>query len=226
MIGQSLRCVGIALLATVGSVLVWPAASARGGDAADGGDLDRRFLTVAEQVPAFGGAYLAPASGAPNAPRQVRVWLLEPSPENLAAALNALRVVIGEPFTTEDAIALRADFGFADLWRWKQMAGELLARSDVHLVDLDETRNRVVLGISKDADRSGVNSAVTAEGIPASAVELVETGPIVPVPGSPGGGRSKLVWFVCGVAFASGVLGACLGFILRRRRSSSRNVRT
>lgn len=189
------------------------AASAQGDE---GGDLDRRFVTVGERIPEFGGAYV-------DRDGKVRVWLVEPGADTLSRAVGELRAVVGEPFTaeaTQDATAVRADFAFVDLWQWKQVATGMLGQDGLRLVDIDDTRNRLTLGVSEEGDRTALLGALTRGGVPEEAVRFVTTSGFEP---SPGGGSTTRRLPVVGAVVALAVVAAAAGLmvlVLRRRAAA------
>lgn len=73
---------------------------------------------------------------------------------------------------------LPADFSFAELMQAGQAASTLFADSDVSQIDVDEVRNRVVVGVTNDAVRMRVTEAVMALGSPAPRIQVEVSPPM------------------------------------------------
>ncbi len=131
--------------------------------------LDSWFASVAEQVPGFGGAFYGD-DGALN------VYLQDTLQE--AAARTALSSLLERSTTvgvhglppSGEMNVLKGTFDFADLNEWRErLRPEVLGISGVVSLDIDETRNRLVVGT---VDGTGGATAQTLErlGIPPEAV--------------------------------------------------------
>lgn len=130
------------------------------------------YLRVAQEVPAFGGAYLDGDT--------VRVWLTRPSPEAARSARAALVRHVSSDFDVPNVSAQRADFTFKQLLAWDEslidihnVAKELVYQAASHRL------NRVLIG-STNAERyrSAIEEKLDESRIPREAVKLEETEPI------------------------------------------------
>jgi len=104
---------------------------------------------------------------------------------------------------------LKADFDWVSLERWQEQAStQALATRGAVFVDADETSNRVRIGVERGTSPAQVSAAIARLGIPASAVIVEETEPVVqlatlqdqirPVPG---GVQINFPGFLCSLGF-------------------------
>ncbi len=121
---------------------------------------DLELLQMAEGLPGFGGLFY-------DADGHANLYLLDPGRAPLVKALG------------QDARILQGRFDFRDLYRWRGELRSLLAHPGVVLLDIDETRNRIRLGIedTKASTLRELDRELAVRKIPQAAV-LVE-----PVPG-------------------------------------------
>ena len=84
-------------------------------------------------------------------------------------------------------VVKQGQFGWADLSDWRdELVGHLPIRAGVTFVDLDESVNRIVIGVERErveTFRSVLDAEINALGIPSSAVVIHETGPATPLAG-------------------------------------------
>ncbi|MDA8020781.1 MAG: S1 family peptidase [Thermoanaerobaculia bacterium] len=138
---------------------------------------DEEFVALAKELPGFGGFFFDEAG-------RVNVVLRDPSQKALfedglvdgfdkLSARGAVRVVAGR-------------YGFDELAAWRNDLFDLLAHPSVVYLDVDERRNRVVVGIDrtevgrKSATRAGLKRSIAARQVPREAVTFVETDPVRP----------------------------------------------
>jgi hypothetical protein len=131
-------------------------------------------VALARQVPGFGGFFFD-TDGTPT------IYLKDV--RGRAAAERALR-----PFLTQHGVSAttlrvrKGDFDWAELERWHQrISTEGLALRGAVFVDADERSNRVRVGVERGTGRSPIQGLAARLGVPASAVIVEETDPIVQV---------------------------------------------
>jgi len=158
-------------------------------------------IALARQVPGFGGFFFD-AQGTPT------IYLKEASRRVTAErALQPFFSVRGVSPTTMRV--LKADFDWQSLERWQgQASTQALATRGAVFVDADETTNRVRIGVERGTSSAQVSAAIARLGIPASAVIVQETEPVVqlatlqdrirPVPG---GVQINFPGFLCSLGF-------------------------
>jgi hypothetical protein len=140
--------------------------------AAQGGPDDP--VALARNVPGFGGFFLD-AQGNPT------VYLKQAGQRG--AAEQALTPWLGSHgLRGAQMKVLHADFDWAQLeeWHGKGSAAALAVRGAV-FTDADEATNRLTIGIERGASAAEVRQALAQLGIPAAAVNVVETEPVVRV---------------------------------------------
>jgi hypothetical protein len=124
------------------------------------GSVDEQLLLLGRDYPGFGGIFLD-ASG------EAAVYLRDPdrqAPPLLKALGAAARV-------------LRGDYEFSELLGWRYAMRPLLGVPGVTTLDVDETRNRVVLGIEPGlpaGDRERLALEIAARDVPDGAVLIEE----------------------------------------------------
>jgi hypothetical protein len=143
---------------------------------------EEQFHAIAARVPSFAGFALAP-DGA--------LHVLGTDP----VALDAI-AALAEPFARDVRAVARgmglrgglvknvARFRFVDLSDWRDSATtHLLGTNGVVSVDLDELRNRVVIGIGDNADTTGIHKGLDDRGVPRDAVVVMPDEQIAPLYG-------------------------------------------
>lgn len=176
--GARLRAVVTCFLASAGA----PALAQNAGNAPVTPDM--QFVEIARQAPGFGGLFLD-ESGA------MTIYLkgadaraaLATQRAPKARALAAIGAVMGDriparlrapmqSLTTQavDAVkVLRADFDAIELYRVKEVADQALGQPGVVFTDIDEKRNRVVIGVENADGLQKAQSIMRASGAPAAA---------------------------------------------------------
>lgn len=126
-------------------------------------NLDQEFARMAEKVPGFGGLYVD-AQGTPH------VYLTDLSRAREVQGLGAgVKVHLGK-------------YDFRDLVAWKAAARDLLSRPGAVSLDIDETRNRIVLGVRRESlgpVSMGVPAFLRGARVPGGAVIVEAARPFV-----------------------------------------------
>lgn len=177
-----------------------------GGAAA--GSVDDELVRMGREIPGFGGLYYD-AQGRPN------VYLLDPD----GAGRTALKSLGAE------VVVHRGDYELERLVEWRLELRPILALPGVAFLDMDETRNRVVIGLdsssrSKSLDRDRLELQLLSTGIPRQAILLRETAPAKPLAGLldklrpvPGGVQMVFSGFACTLGF-NAFRGKDFGFVI------------
>lgn len=135
--------------------------------------LDDQFVRVARRVPEFGGLFVEGD--------ELKVVLTEPSATVLNRALDAIDRVFGSSrFDGLTPREVRGDYTFPQLRGWKEGAMALLEAGRVTLVDADERRNRVRIGLADPALRPKVEKSLTTSGVPLAAIVFEQRRPTRP----------------------------------------------
>jgi hypothetical protein len=168
--------------------------------------VDADFLQMGREIPGFGGLFYD-AQGRPV------VYLQEPE----SAGRFALKS-LGRGVRLQ-----QGDYDFEHLQGWRVALRPALALPGVVFLDVDETKNRVVIGFdpaSKSLDRDRLEQQVLASGAPRQAVVLQETARIRPLTGlqdklrpTPGGVQVVFSGFACTLGF-NAMLGGSFGFVV------------
>ncbi|MEM1202613.1 MAG: hypothetical protein AAGN66_05240 [Acidobacteriota bacterium] len=164
-------------------------------------NFDQEMAAIAEEVPGFAGYYFAedgvPVVQMTDLSRRVDIL-------DIAGPAETVRFQ-------------QAQFAFDTLYAYRQQLTDVLSEPGAVYLDIDEVRNRVVVGVSsKDAARSALlgdaktsrAAVATRFGVPAEAIEVVETEPILDmltlrqrVNPAPGGVEVGFGNFVCTLGF-------------------------
>jgi hypothetical protein len=167
--------------------------------AAQGMDAD--IAIVAQTVPGFGGFYVD--RGVPT------VWLTDANQRGQAQ--RALETLARAHDVDLSTLAVRrADYDLVRLGGWfSRLSPEALALPGVVYTDLDESTNRLVVGVEPGVSSMGVLAAAARLGVPASAVTMKHAGAIQPLVTL----RDKIRPVRAGLQLSIAGLGTCtLGF--------------
>ncbi len=157
----------VALAALLASALPVRSLPAHGEGPAK--SVDQELARMGREIPGFGGLFYD-EQGRPN------VYLLD----TRGATAAALKKMGPE-------VRLRqGDYEFASLLAWRSELRRLLALPGVVYLDVDETRNRVTLGLdatsrSKSLDRDRLERELLFTRVPREAVLLEDTEPVKPL---------------------------------------------
>lgn len=190
----------LAVLVTAATGLA-PAASAAAPEELALRGFDRELYELGEVIPGFGGLFI-------DEQERLNVYLTDPA---VGALLHRI----------DPQIQIRqGDFEIRELAQWRADLRPALSHADVVFVDLDESANRIRVGVSSEIPADSVRSIreqMATAGVPGSAVVLETADPIYfaatlqdrvrPVPGSMQVNFSN---FLCTLTFnadRSGVFG-------------------
>jgi hypothetical protein len=163
-------------LAFLVAALAPPAATGQGASQSQGGGpgrgrlLDDRFAEVARRAPGFGGMF--------RDGDVLKVYLQDPGQR--AAAERAVADEFGPRRIPARGIqVVPGQYGFLQLKAWHDQMGPLLDLAGVVFTDVDERRNRLVVGVEQAGTVAAVESELPRLGAPRAAVEIVVTEPII-----------------------------------------------
>jgi hypothetical protein len=134
---------------------------------------DDLLVRVEEKAPGFGGMFIDPAG-------KLVVYLLDPN--QLPVARSAIEGVFGPARIPAAGVrALRGQYVVSQLLAWTKSARALLERRGITLIDLDEAKNRVTIGVESESRTQAAKQALSSLGIPPAAFVIKVTGRIRPV---------------------------------------------
>jgi hypothetical protein len=138
--------------------------------------IDAEFLSIAQEIPGFGGFYydgagtlnvvMAPTMR-PLAEAEVR--------SRLAPRLEAMGQ---DPSAVQGAVFHAGEYDFAALDALHRRASSVLSLAGVVFTDADEVLNRVTVGVENAAAAAAVEHALAMLGVPTEAVVLRESAPV------------------------------------------------
>jgi len=135
---------------------------------------EQEFQEVAAEVPSYGGHWYEGDTRV--------VALVDMSEKELALRVLDSREqpelgVPPEESTGGGTRFVQASFTFRQLSGWRDRSVDhVLAVAGANFVDVDEQKNRVVVGIADDGARSGVERELAAAGVPSGAAAIEVTG--------------------------------------------------
>lgn len=136
------------------------------------GSSDYRFLKIEKEHPGFGGMF-SDENGALN------VYMLHPETGAAAVETDLRRSGFLTPKEAAAAInVLQGKYSFSALAGWRDRLLTALALKNVVFLDIDETRNRLVIGISDPTAIRSVKNKIIASKIPQEAVIIEKAEPI------------------------------------------------
>ncbi len=134
-------------------------------------NMDEEMAAIADRVQGFAG-YTVENDGSLT----VRIAGAAKNGHIPSATSRALSAYFGKDFSVRTA-----EFNARELFQWKVKAAELLGQDGVTFVDLDEARNRIVVGLvsnGKHQALSKVRAAIAKMGLPTEALVLETTSAI------------------------------------------------
>jgi len=133
---------------------------------------DDLLVRVDDMAPGFGGMFV-------DADDRLAIYLLDTG--QLAATRAAIDAVFGSNSFPVRTRAVQGQYTVSQLKTWAERADALLEMRGVTLVDLDEGKNRVTVGLEDAARTEAVEQALLSLDVPRAAVLLKVTGPITPL---------------------------------------------
>jgi hypothetical protein len=130
---------------------------------------DDLLVRVDQQAPGFGGMFI-------DADGRLAVYLIDIS--RLAATRSAIDAVFGSSNLPAEARAVQAQYSVSQLKTWSDRLSTLLEMPAVTMVDLDEAKNRVVVGLADDSGREAVERRLSSLDVPRAAAVLKVVGEI------------------------------------------------
>lgn len=136
--------------------------------------IDDLFAKVARRVPAFGGMFLSDDG------QVLQVYLTDLKAEVVSAVEAAIAAVFGSESIPQGGIrAIRGQYGFLQLKGWHdRMYMVLLTLPGVTLTDIDDARNRLLIGVEKMEMLELVEQELAKLGIPGEAFIIEQAGPV------------------------------------------------
>lgn len=134
---------------------------------------DDLLVRVEERVAGFGGMFI-------DSDGRLAVYLLDPA--RLAIARSAIDAVFGSSRIPAAGMrALQGQYTVSKLKVWTERASALLKMPRVVLVDLDEAKNRVTIGVDDASRTRDIERALSSLKVPREAVLIQVTAPIRPL---------------------------------------------
>jgi hypothetical protein len=128
------------------------------------------LVRVERMAPGFGGMFIDPDG-------RLAVYLVDTA--QLPTAHSAIEAVFGSSQIPAAGLrALQGQYTVSQLKVWTERATALLEKPGVTLVDLDEAKNRVTIGVEDEPRRQVVEKALPSLKIPREAIVIQVTGQI------------------------------------------------
>jgi hypothetical protein len=134
---------------------------------------DDLLVRVEERASGFGGMFI-------DKDGRLAIYLLEPS--QLLAASAAIEAVFGSDRIPAAGVrALQGQYTVSQLKRWTERAAVVFESPGVTAIDLDEARNRVMIGVEDDSRTRAVERALSQLDVPREAFVIQVTKQIKPL---------------------------------------------
>jgi len=142
-------------------------------ESAQDGPNEDLLVRVERQASGFGGMFL-------DQDGSLAVYLLDPA--QLPRARSAIEAVFGpEHVPAAGMRALQGQYTVSQLKQWFDQMNLLFETPGVAMLDLDEAKNRVTVGIEDGSRTMSVEQMITRLGVPREAVVIQITGEIRPL---------------------------------------------
>ena len=166
---QTLATLTFAIAALLGLAFVTKGRQALNGQQETYDDF---LVRVNERVPGFGGMFI-------DSDGRLAVYLIDPG--LLPEARAAIEAVFGPSSVPPAGVrAVRGQYSIFQLKHWFDYANALLEMPGVAMVDLDEGKNRLTVGVEDTLKVRQVEQALGRLGVPRDSVNIDVLGPIVP----------------------------------------------
>ena len=192
---------------------------------------DDALVAVGRSVPEFAGVWM-------DADGSLVVSLTRPGEAIAARARDELARRLGRPDLAGAAVRVRpARYAFTDLKAWHDaISSDVLGLSGAVLIDVDERRNVVRVGLTDAAAATpAVQAIAAARGVPAGALAVEHADPVVTEslrdPHLPAVGGLEIGWtnsndgglYICTLGFPA-IRGGVAGFVTNSHCTSTRGV--
>jgi hypothetical protein len=165
----------LTMLAAAASSSLWAAPQQPPEAALKHASLDEKFTAIAKEVPGFGGMFFDDNG-------DLAIYLTQP--ESRAAAQRQLTQVFGTERLVSKAPTqegrgvdkrklpageirvLKGQYGFDELEQWRKSAAEVLNVDGVVFTDVDESKNRIAIGVTSPKARERAEAVLSSYGVP------------------------------------------------------------
>jgi len=132
--------------------------------------LDDLFEQIAQAVPGFGGMFYDERG-------DLYVYLLDPTQQALAETATAF--VFGPGRVPKERVhVLQGEYPFSELKKWHDRMVDVLAIRGVVFTDIDESKNRLTVGVHDPGTIGVVRQELDRLGVPQAAAKVEQTEPI------------------------------------------------
>jgi hypothetical protein len=150
--------------------------------------LDETFLRIGKGLPGFGGLYFDEQGNLVVTIKPTLAKGARPSNDEIK---QGIAVVLGNDFLTQpisrsdgkivtpQLVVYKAQFSFAELASYAKPLQEIMSKKGTVFFDIDETKNRIVIGVEKGFSNS-FKQQVLDLSVPDTAIVFEITEPIVP----------------------------------------------
>jgi hypothetical protein len=134
---------------------------------------DELLVQVERRTPGFGGMFI-------DSDGRLVVYLLDTT--QLPAARSAIESVFGpNQIPAAGVRAQQGQYSVSQLKEWTDRARGVLRMRGITMIDLDEAKNRVTIGVDNRSRTAGLRRALSSLMVPRQAVIIQVTGPIRPL---------------------------------------------
>ena len=140
--------------------------------------LDEKLAKVAERAPGFGGMFFCDDEGTIGG-AFLCLYLTDPSWQQEAE--TAIKEVFGAEYLKHRVKVLQGTYDFRELKAWHERMMDVLSIPRVTMTDIDESKNRLTVGLEDLGDRqlrNAVELRLVRLGVPLEAVTFEQRLPV------------------------------------------------
>jgi hypothetical protein len=131
---------------------------------------DYLMADIAAEAPGFAGMLLDPVDN--------NILLVKTTKPDTDVSVYKAAIIARLPEMSSKRFELiNATYDFAQLSAWYALIYPLYGVPGLVSTDIDEVRNKIVIGVETEADRAPMEQKITELPIPPDAIEVVVTGP-------------------------------------------------
>ena len=160
---------------------------------ADTRTFDEQLADITRQVPGFAGAFLQDGQLMMNIKDVSRGQSMLETLQSLSPASERSVLAVIQSNASERQVQFKAvRYDFLQLHKWRGIVEEeMRTESAATLIDTDERRNRIVIGVKSLSDEQHIRTKLLERGIPTEAIEFEEIPPAVALVGRSSEARSS-----------------------------------
>lgn len=133
---------------------------------------DYLMADIAAEAPGFAGMLLDPVDN--------NILLVKTTQPGTDVSVYKAAIIARLPEMSSKRFELvNATYDFAQLSAWYALITPLYSMPGLVFTDIDEVRNKIVIGVETEADRAPMERKIAELPIPSDAIEVAIVGPVI-----------------------------------------------